>query len=92
MKREPIDLGYVRAKVERKELLGWREADDMAYELSRLRGALRAIVNHWDEFGPEYGFDEVLGCARGAVQLDVDAETGTADDKLPAAPMIGVNR
>ena len=29
-------------------------------EIDRLRSALRAIVNHWDEFGPECGFAEII--------------------------------
>lgn len=26
----------------------------------RMLAALRAIVNHWHEFGPEHGFDELI--------------------------------
>ena len=37
---------------------GAREAMRMAAD------ALRAIVRHWDEFGPEHGFDEVVDQAR----------------------------
>lgn len=41
-------------------------------EKRRLESALRAIVAHWDEFGPEHGFDEVMDRARGAVARPVD--------------------
>lgn len=29
--------------------------------------ALQAIIAHWDEFGPEHGFEEVIERARGAL-------------------------
>lgn len=35
-------------------------------EIEIVRGALRAVIAHWDEFGPTYGFDEVIDRARAA--------------------------
>jgi hypothetical protein len=32
-----------------------------------MRQALKAIINHWDEFGPEHGFAEVIDRARDAL-------------------------
>jgi hypothetical protein len=36
-------------------------------ERDRLRSALRHLVNHWDEFGAEYGLDESFHLARRAL-------------------------
>ncbi len=33
-------------------------------EMDVLARALKAIINHWDEFGPEYGMDECIDNAR----------------------------
>jgi hypothetical protein len=42
-------------------------ADDIAHQLraavtryERLERALKAVISHWDEFGPEYGFAETI--------------------------------
>lgn len=32
------------------------------------RNALKSVIAHWDEFGPEFGFAEVIEAARKAVQ------------------------
>ena len=37
-------------------------------ERDRLRAALRHLVNHWDEFGAEYGLDESFHLARRALE------------------------
>ena len=41
-----------------------QEASDRAAaradEYQRLRLAAKAVCNHWDEFGPDHGFDEVM--------------------------------
>ena len=38
-------------------------------ENERLRSALKAVIGHWDEFGPEYGFAETIDrIARPALQ------------------------
>lgn len=31
--------------------------------------ALKALIAHWDEFGPEHGFDELVDSARRAVAV-----------------------
>jgi len=33
----------------------------------------RAVVNHWDEFGPEFGFDETVECLRMALKQQAGA-------------------
>lgn len=37
-------------------------------ERDQLRVALRVVVRHWDEFGPEHGMDEVIDSVRQLVQ------------------------
>ena len=39
-----------------------------------LRGALRSVVSHWREFGPEHGFDECVEIAARALGSNVGAE------------------
>ena len=43
------------------------EVATMKAERDRLRSALRHLVNHWDEFGAEYGLDESFHLARRAL-------------------------
>ena len=45
-----------RGELPEQELALLREA--------RLRASLTSILAHWDEFGPEFGFDEVIHHAR----------------------------
>lgn len=33
-------------------------------KIERLKGAIRSIIEHWNEFGPECGFEEILERAR----------------------------
>lgn len=44
----------------------------------RVEAALRAIVAHWDEFGPLYDFDYVVECGRAALN---SPKTGAALDR-----------
>ena len=44
------------------------EVATMKAERDRLRSALRHLVNHWDEFGAEYGLDESFHLARRALE------------------------
>ena len=56
-----IDLVRQRIKYE-------NEIDALKAERDRLRSALRHLVNHWDEFGAEYGLDESFHLARRALE------------------------
>lgn len=38
--------------------------------IGELRAALRSLVKHWDEFGPEHGLDEAMHKARAALGDD----------------------
>jgi hypothetical protein len=29
-------------------------------EIAKLRGVLKAVIAHWDEFGPDHGFAETM--------------------------------
>lgn len=53
-----------------------------------IRLALKMIVSHWDEFGPEHGFDELIDrCARRALHQNepVSVHQAKLSDDLPAA-------
>lgn len=52
-------------------------------EFERLRSSLRAIRNHWNEFGPEYGFDETLEQA--CATIDINKGKGSIWAGLPRA-------
>lgn len=41
-----------------------RERKEAAAEIERLRAAGRSLLAHWDEFGPEHGFDETVHSVR----------------------------
>lgn len=41
--------------------------DEKMKTIEELRAALRLVVRHWDEFGPEHGLDEVMDKARAAL-------------------------
>jgi hypothetical protein len=47
---------------------GWCDFLLLLAERDRLRSALRHLVNHWDEFGAEYGLDESFHLARRALE------------------------
>ena len=52
-------------EAEQRELRAAQEADE-------LRASLKAVVNHWREFGPDHGFDECI--ERAAGRRGIDAE------------------
>lgn len=45
-----------------------KDAERQSTEVERLRLALKSVVNHWNEFGPEHGFDEVMHYAETALR------------------------
>lgn len=55
-------------------------SDDFRIKLLRslvdqLRSALRSIISHWDEFGPEHGFGETIDSARHLAMDDQENQT-----------------
>lgn len=48
--------------------------DDAGDEIERLRRSLRAIRNHWNEFGPENGFEETLANACKPIEINSEAD------------------
>lgn len=44
------------------EVVRRRDAED-----AKLRAALQSIISHWDEFGYENGFDEIIDIARARI-------------------------
>jgi predicted nuclease with TOPRIM domain len=60
-------------RTERGTVMGYLKDAEIAVaalkaERDRLRSALRHLVNHWDEFGAEYGLDESFHLARRALE------------------------
>jgi len=53
------------------------------------QGALRAVIAHWDEFGPEHGFDETIDQARRFLASKAPAEAGSAPLKSRVYAWLG---
>lgn len=49
-------LGAAVAKIGEVE----KVRDDWCADYTKARDALKAVIDHWDEFGPHHGFDELL--------------------------------
>lgn len=56
-------------------------------EIAHLHNCLRMIRNHWNEFGPEHGFENTLEVACKAI--DINKGVGSTWDGLPKSPAIG---
>jgi hypothetical protein len=57
-------LAALSGKYDWLELCERLEKNQRERDAFPLRRALRAIVAHWDEFGPEHGFGETIEAAR----------------------------
>lgn len=40
------------------------ELDGALRHAAKIEAALKTIIRHWDEFGPEHGFEETVDIAR----------------------------
>ena len=75
------DSGVVHMTLNRNIAEGWRDTGhpveplyaaplaqrDAERDAERALRAFRAVIAHWDEFGPEHGFDESIDQARRAL-------------------------
>ncbi len=70
---EAEDLAYNTGRADEREASAreWSgRLDRASTEIEKLKGALRAIIAHWDEFGPEHGFSETIDCERHHISAD----------------------
>jgi hypothetical protein len=51
------------------------------HTIEHLRGCLRMIRNHWNEFGPEHGFEDALELA--CAPIDINKGAGSTWAGLP---------
>lgn len=61
---------------------------ECAEEIERLRASLRAIRNHWNEFGPDHGFDETLEVACKPIQINTEADVAPWDGLAKAVEIV----
>lgn len=57
---------------------------ELVAEVLTMRQSLRAIRNHWSEFGPENGFEETL--ERACAPIDINKGVGSTWVGLPKSP------
>lgn len=78
------DMTLSRAEVAAEKAV-WKALED---EIEQLKQHLRAIRNHWNEFGPENGFEDVL--ERACDPIDINKGAGSTWSGLPKkSPAIG---
>lgn len=79
--RRQIDMDGCEVGVSRQAL------DETLDELDAMRASLRAIRNHWNEFGPEHGFEETL--ERACKPIDINKGEGSIWAALQMSPTTG---
>jgi hypothetical protein len=63
----------------------WLLGHDSQVEILRLRSALKMVVDHWNEFGPEHGLDEKMEYAARAARGSAPAVPGSNSQQADSA-------
>jgi hypothetical protein len=60
-------------RIKKAALESCQQSGEAPVQHTQLAIPARSVVNHWDEFGPESGFDETLECLRRALKMQAGA-------------------
>lgn len=53
--------------------------DAITSRLDTMQNAIASVINHWDEFGPDFGFDERIDAARKALVPNLSRAKGDGE-------------